>query len=265
MLRSKLRFLFHMVGLLVSAVVALALVGVILLFVLPRLFNWEIQVVLSGSMEPALPVGSVILVRPVDPQAVSVGDIVTYRPQGATDFVTHRVVEVNREGSDLSFRTQGDANKAPDPAAVAPDAVEGRVWTSIPYLGYAARYARNLWGLLFLVGVPGALIISGELWNIVKAVRRERRNRAQVKQQEAPESSPQPVGDVLSAVRWRAPRPVHRVKRAATGQRLIVLVLLLLIVTVGAFIIGGELRSIAGPARRGRRRRAQARRQEGRG
>jgi len=173
-----------MVGLLVNAVVALALVGVILLFILPRLLNWEIQVVLSGSMEPALPVGSAILVRPVAPQAVSVGDIITYRPQGATDFVTHRVVEVNREGSALSFRTQGDANKGPDPAAVAPDAVEGRVWASIPYLGYVARYARHLWGFLFLVGVPGAFIISGELWNIVKAVRRERRNRAQVRRQE---------------------------------------------------------------------------------
>lgn len=254
-----------MVGLLVNAVVALALVGVILLFILPRLLNWEIQVVLSGSMEPALPVGSAILVRPVAPQAVSVGDIITYRQKGSTDFVTHRVVEVNREGSALSFRTQGDANEGPDPAAVAPDAVEGRVWASIPYLGYVARYARHLWGFLFLVGVPGAFIISGELWNIVKAVRRERRNRPRVKQQEEPERSSEPAGDVLSAVRRHEPRPGHPVERAATGQRLILLVLMLLVVTVGAFIIAGGLWNIAGPVRCGGRSRAQARRQEGGG
>jgi len=262
---SNFRALFRVVGLLVNVVVALALVGVILLFILPRLLNWEIQVVLSGSMEPALPVGSAILVRPVDPQAVSVGDIITYRQKGSTDFVTHRVVEVNREGSTVSFRTQGDANGGPDPAAVAPDAVEGRVWASIPYLGYVARYARHLWGFLFLVGVPGAFIISGELWNIVKAVRRERRKRARARRREAPERTPQPAGDVLSAVRWGAPRPGHRVKRAATGQRLALFVLALLVVTVGALIIGGGMWNIAGPVRRGKRSRAQARRQEGRG
>jgi len=263
--RSKFKALFRVVGLLVNVVVALALVGVIFLFILPRLLNWEIQVVLSGSMEPALPVGSAILVRPVDPQAVSVGDIITYRQKGSTDFVTHRVVEVNREGSALSFRTQGDANGGPDPAAVAPDAVEGRVWASVPYLGYVARYARHLWGFLFLVGVPGAFIISGELWKIGKAVRRERRKRAQAGWQQAPERSLQPARDVLSAVRWHEPRPGRPVKRAATGQRLALLVLMLLVVTVGALIIGGGLWNIGGPVRRGRRSRAQARRREGRG
>jgi len=263
--RSRFKALFRVVGLLVNVVVALALVGVILLFILPRLLNWEIQVVLSGSMEPALPVGSAILVRPVDPQAVSVGDIITYRQKGSTDFVTHRVVEVNHEGSALSFRTQGDANEGPDPVAVAPDAVKGRVWASIPYLGYVARYARHLWGFLFLVGVPGAFIISGELWNILKAVRREKRKRAQARPQEAAESSPQPAGDVLSAVRRRAPRPDRPVDRAATGQKLILLVLVLLMVTVGAFVISGGLGNTAGPVRRERRNRTQTGRQEGRG
>jgi len=180
---SGFKRLIRVLGLLVNVAVTLALVGVILFFVLPRLLHWDLQVVLSGSMEPALPVGSAILVRPVDPQAVSVGDIITYRQQGSPDFVTHRVVEVEREGPALNFRTKGDANEDPDALLVPPDAVEGRVWLNIPYLGYVAQYVREPWGFLLLLGVPGTIIIAGEVHNIVRAVRQERRKRLAARQQ----------------------------------------------------------------------------------
>lgn len=174
--------LFRVLGLLVNVVVALTLVAIILFFALPRLLHWDLQVVLSGSMEPALPVGSVVFVRPVDPEAISVGDIITYRHQGSPDFVTHRVLEINREGSDLGFRTKGDANDDPDAAAVPVAAVEGRVWVNIPYLGYVAQYVRQSWGFLLLVGVPGTIIILGEVRNIVGAVHRERQKRLSTEQ-----------------------------------------------------------------------------------
>lgn len=172
---SNFKPLFRMLGPLVNALVALALVGIIIFFTVPRLLHWDLQVVLSGSMEPALPVGSVVFVRPVDPEEVSVGDIITYRQQASPDFVTHRVVEVEREGSAISFHTKGDANDDRDAAAVPAEAVEGRAWVNIPYLGYVAQYARQSWGLLLLVGVPGAIIIFGEVRNILDELRKRRR------------------------------------------------------------------------------------------
>jgi signal peptidase len=180
---SGIKLVFRIASLLVNIAVALALVSVILFFLLPRLLNWDLQVVLSGSMEPALPVGSAILVRPVDPQAVSVGDIITYRQQTSPDFVTHRVVEINREGSALSFHTKGDANEDPDALLVPAEAVEGRVWVNIAYLGYVAQHMRQPWGFLLLVGVPGTIIIAGEVRNIVRDVRQERRKRLAARQQ----------------------------------------------------------------------------------
>ncbi len=169
---SAFKRLIRVLGLLVNVAVTLALIGVILFFVLPRLLHWDLQVVLSGSMEPALPVGSAILVRPVDPQAVSAGDIITYRQQGSPSFVTHRVVEVERQGPALGFRTKGDANEDPDSYTVPAENVEGRVWVDIPYLGYVAQHVRGSWGFLLLVGVPGAIIIAGEVWNIVSVLRK---------------------------------------------------------------------------------------------
>jgi len=169
---SGIKFLFRIASLLVNVAVALALVGVILFFLLPRLLNWDLQVVLSGSMEPALPVGSVAFVRPVDSEAVAVGDIITYHPQASPDFVTHRVVEVVREGGSLSFVTKGDANDEPDNYIVPADNVVGTVRWAIPYLGYLAERLRTPQAFLLLVAVPGALIIAGEVWNIVRALRR---------------------------------------------------------------------------------------------
>jgi signal peptidase len=69
----------------------------------------------SGSMEPTLPVHSLILVHAVRPKDVRVGDIITFDPPGPTPRVTHRVVERERVGgSQWYFRTKGDANPTPD-------------------------------------------------------------------------------------------------------------------------------------------------------
>ncbi len=188
---SGIRFLFRIASLLVSVAVALALVGVILFFVVPRVLQWDMQVVLSGSMEPAMPVGSVVLVRPVDPEAVALGDIITFRQQGSPDFVTHRVVEVVNEES-LSFRTRGDANEEPDTSLVPADALRGRVWVTIPYLGYVAQHVRQPWGFLLLVGLPGGLIIAGELFRIFTTLRRGR--QGEHRPQQVNQSSHRPRG-----------------------------------------------------------------------
>ena len=188
---SGIKFLFRIASLLVSVVVALALVGVMLFFLLPWVLHWDVQVVLSGSMEPAMPVGSVVLVRPVDPEAVAVGDIITFRQHGSPDFVTHRVVEVLNEES-LSFRTKGDANEEPDTSLVPADALRGRVWVTIPYLGYVTQHARQPWGFLLLVGVPGSLIIAGELFHIFTTLRRGR--QAKHRPQQVNQRSHRPRG-----------------------------------------------------------------------
>lgn len=185
MMRSRFRSLFRVVAFLVQAAATLALVGVIVCFALPWLVGWQVVVVLSGSMQPSLPLGSVVFVQPRGAASVEVGDILTYRlgSQGGPGSgqrvveVTHRVVEVLHQGPDLYFRTQGDANKAPDPHLVPAENVVGTVWARIPYLGYVANGLRRPLVLLLLVGVPGALIVAGEVRSIVKEVRAIRARR----------------------------------------------------------------------------------------
>lgn len=161
-------------GWLVQAMASAVLVATIAWLVVPRFAGWQPQIVLSGSMEPALPVGSVAFVDHRDPERIRVGDILTFRhPDYPGRLVSHRVVDIEGDGpGGLSFRTKGDANETADPWVVSPDQVVGVVKFHLPYAGYAHRFVRTPAGFALLVGVPASLLVLGELANIVREVRK---------------------------------------------------------------------------------------------
>ena len=122
-------------------------------------------VVLSGSMEPRLQPGDLIVLRPVAPAAIEPGDIITYHAgqHGAAgrELITHRVVETTREAGDFVFRTQGDANPTVDPTPVDQSQVVGRLWISLPQVGHALLIAQRPLAQLLGVVVPGVGLIAG--------------------------------------------------------------------------------------------------------
>ena len=125
-------------------------------------------IVQSGSMEPAIKTGSIVMSYPVE--SYWIGDVVTFsqRP-GSRSLVTHRIM--NREFPDgldnpPVYRTSGDANEDFDTGEVRQDRVVGKVFLTIPYLGYVANFAKQPYGFLLLVIVPATIIIYEELKNI---------------------------------------------------------------------------------------------------
>jgi signal peptidase len=158
-------------GISLFAAIILALVGVI---IAPH-FGWRCDIVYGGSMEPAMDVGSLAVIRPVDPQDVEAGDIITYKWRGESRLMTHRVVEVANNDGAVTFTTKGDANEEPDTWAVPPEDVVGRVWFSVPYAGHAIHNMRTPLGLWLLIGIPATIIILMELRNIWLATRHLRR------------------------------------------------------------------------------------------
>lgn len=120
--------------LLTGAVTALVLAAVIV----PRLGGATPYTVLTGSMTPAYPPGSLVVVRPVEPTEVRIGDVVTYQLRsGEPAVATHRVVGVgwSAEGERL-LTTQGDANPVPDAEPVRGVQLRGEVWYSLPWVGH---------------------------------------------------------------------------------------------------------------------------------
>jgi signal peptidase len=135
-------------------VVLLAVGLALAVAVVPAVVGGSTLTVLSGSMEPTLPVGSVVVVRPRPPAEIAVGDVVTFLARDpasdATRVVTHRVVEVL---PGPGFRTRGDANPDPDPGVVAAADVRGVQWYTVPWVGGATDAVRTPVGLLVGGGV----------------------------------------------------------------------------------------------------------------
>ena len=100
-------------------------------------------VIVSGSMESELPVGSVCLVD-CQQKEPEVGDIISYKAQDA--IITHRVIEKTDDG----YITKGDNNSVADPGIVKPKQIFGTVICSIPKVGYAVMFMRTLIGIMLI-------------------------------------------------------------------------------------------------------------------
>ncbi len=123
---------------------------------LPRLAGYQVLAVLSGSMEPTIPVGSVIYYKAADPEALKVGDILTYRVDESV-LVTHRIAEKNME--EQIFITKGDANKSIDARPVKFSQALGKVEGHLPYLGYVAIFFNTSRGKAVIGGLLAVVLI----------------------------------------------------------------------------------------------------------
>lgn len=90
--------------------------------------------VTSPSMEDTLNVGDVVFVKPVSFDELQVGDVITATSSDGKSFFTHRVVEIDK--ANRLVTTRGDANGVDDPMPTEADRIVGRMWYSVPLLGY---------------------------------------------------------------------------------------------------------------------------------
>jgi signal peptidase len=81
--------------------------------------------VMSGSMEPAIKTGAIVLVKQMPVKQIVKGDIINFETSGTS--VTHRVYEIKNTGNQLTFVTKGDANNIPDVDPVSSDQIKGKV------------------------------------------------------------------------------------------------------------------------------------------
>jgi len=154
--KSRICGLLNIVSMLLLCLLMLAGFSVHLL---PHL-GWRVDGLRSGSMEPQLMAGDLVVTRPVEPEAVNVGGIITFHYRGSAEsLVSHRVIGV-QGNSPLSFRTKGDASETTDPFITPARDLVGLVSFHFPLLGYAVLFLKTATGLLVSLVIPG-LIISG--------------------------------------------------------------------------------------------------------
>ncbi|MFC5503615.1 signal peptidase I [Lysinimonas soli] len=166
------------VGLSLGLMGLVALIAV-LVIALPMVSHATPYTVLTSSMTPSYPAGTLVVVKSVDVHQIRLGDVMTYQiKSGQPEVVTHRVIRIiepTTPGGEPSFITKGDANSLPDSPAVKPVQVRGVVWYAVPYIGWVNNVVngglRNVIvplvaGVLFLYA--GFMIASG----LVEARRR---------------------------------------------------------------------------------------------
>jgi signal peptidase len=128
-----------------NAALTLLIAGaVILLSVgLGAALGFRALVVRSGSMAPAIQSGDVVVTRLARPSAVERGDVITFRdPSRNGQLVTHRVVQVDRQGDRLSFVTRGDANTGQERWSIESDGTIGATAFRVPGAGHPLAWLR---------------------------------------------------------------------------------------------------------------------------
>ncbi|WGD37208.1 signal peptidase I [Lysinibacter sp. HNR] len=132
----------------------------IVIFLVAVIFNFRPQAVISGSMAPFMPTGSMVFIKDTPVGELQEGDVVTVPRQDGQGLVTHRIVDITAHpegGSSLTLR--GDANDSNDPQLYRVTHA-GLVVTVIPYLGVVAQSFQTPLGLVGIAVLTLAILAT---------------------------------------------------------------------------------------------------------
>jgi len=160
----------------VTGLVALGLLALALALVaVPRLLGGMSLTVLTGSMEPGIRPGDVVVTRGIDlaqAQKLRCGDIITFLPypQDPT-LVTHRIVAITSDADGVAFITQGDNNDTVDSWGPVRDyQVRGQVLYHVPKLGWVRQWAGHSVG--WIIPISAAILFLYAAISLASSFRR---------------------------------------------------------------------------------------------
>ena len=141
----------------IGTAIIVIIIAVCLALSVPKVFGVNSYTVLTGSMVPSIPVGSVVYAKAADPASLAAGEVIVFY-DGHTDIpITHRIIENDTARGQVV--TKGDANETQDLMPIPYMNIVGRVCLHIPILGYIASPLSSLMGKLAMA----AIIVAGLL------------------------------------------------------------------------------------------------------
>ena len=153
--------------------------SLLIISIFPFKGNFQARIVQSGSMEPAIQTGSVVIIKPE--KNYKIGDIITFGK--ATKFkepVTHRIHDIKIVDGNPIYITKGDANNAPDQKEIQKREIIGKVLFHIPYLGYVVSFTKKPIGFMLIIVIPAAVIIGDEIKKIWKEIVRIKKEKKKI-------------------------------------------------------------------------------------
>lgn len=157
-------------------VAIVAIIALLLFALFPIKGNYQIKIVQSGSMEPSIRMGSIVIIKPS--ASYTVGDVVTFGKDTKKDIpTTHRIFSSRAVDGVLLFTTKGDANKSPDTAEIRQGEIHGKVLFDVPFVGFIIDLARKPLGFVVFVIIPAIIIIYDEAAKIFRELKRMKKPR----------------------------------------------------------------------------------------
>ena len=123
---------------------------------IPSLLGYKVLQVVSGSMEEVFKVGDVILIKETKQEDIKKGDIITYKKE---NYITHRIVEMNKTNDTMYYTTKGDSNNVNDTEKVKYEEIEGQYMTKFVYIGRLINFLNTTEGFIILVSLPIIVIV----------------------------------------------------------------------------------------------------------
>jgi signal peptidase len=156
-------------------IVAIALLLIISVF--PITGNIKFFIVQSGSMEPAIKMGGIVMIKPVD--EYKIGDVISFGEVTRTKSpTTHRIHDMKVIEGNPIYITKGDANNAPDQREIRKRDILGKVLLDISYLGFAVDFAKKPIGFALIIGIPAVVIISDEVRKIYEEIKKRKTDKS---------------------------------------------------------------------------------------
>lgn len=181
----------------ISVAIILCAVGVLITVVLtpkgevPRIFGFTFFRVVTGSMEPNIPVDALIVVRNVEPETLAEGDVISFfsrDPSLLGEVNTHRIVRIGGEGGELTFLTKGDANNVEDRYVTQAEDVIGKVILVSRGLGKMIRLISNPLVFFSLIVLPLVFLLGRSLYESYQIARKLVREEEEAAVREAIET-----------------------------------------------------------------------------
>ena len=148
----------------------------------PNFLGIKTYVIISGSMEPSLQIGDIVIVKKVAQNELKQGDIISYR-QGQS-VITHRIAEVIDKGGEVEYKTKGDNNNAEDSGIISYEMIEGKVVKHISQIGKIAIILQKKGTIIFIILILYIYILYSSSIKKKRALRKLKREEFESKRLE---------------------------------------------------------------------------------
>ena len=165
--------ILNIVGNIVFYVILISLISISFIMVKsakdgkqPSVMGNKFFTVMTGSMQPTIMVGDLVVVKEMPPQQIKAGDIITFKSENSENITTHRVKEVLNNGITIKYITQGDANNVKDPSPINSEFLIGKVIKCVPKVGRIMSFMKS--HLMMILGFVLVLVLLSFIGKITK-------------------------------------------------------------------------------------------------